>query len=135
MSPAFRKSFLTHLITGGITGILYLIFSHNSIIINRIINSLFLAGSVPLIFGGLRLVKNFGTFDLFIYSHRKLWKYGKRYEKYENENEAIAPNSYEKLGSYSDYLACKEARPSCKGPLLAGGLYLAVSLLLTFLTL
>lgn len=135
MSSSFRKSFLTHLTSGGVIGILYLVFSHNSILINRIINSLFLAGFLPLVFGGFRFVKSLGMFDLFVYSHRKLWKYGKRHEKYEEENEAIAPDSSEKLGSYYEYLSSKEPSPSCKGPILAGGLYLALSLILTFLTL
>lgn len=80
MSSSFRKSFLTHLLIGGVIGILYFIFSHSSFFMNRLINSLFLASFFPLIFGGLRFVKNLGTFDLFIYSHRKLWKYGKHHE-------------------------------------------------------
>ena len=89
MSSSFRKSFLTHLLIGGVIGILYFIFSHSSFFMNRLINSLFLASFFPLIFGGLRFVKNLGTFDLFIYSHRKLWKYGKHHEKFEEENEKI----------------------------------------------
>ena len=93
MSSSFRKSFLTHLLIGGVIGILYFIFSHSSFFLNRLINSLFLASFFPLIFGGLRFVKNLGTFDLFIYSHRKLWKYGKHHEKFEEENKKIAPAS------------------------------------------
>ena len=89
MSSSFRKSFLTHLLIGGVIGILYFIFSHSSFFMNRLINSLFLASFFPLIFGGLRFVKNLGTFDLFIYSHRKLWKYGKHHEKFEEENPDI----------------------------------------------
>ena len=93
MSSSFRKSFLTHLLIGGVIGILYFIFSHSSFFMNRLINSLFLASFFPLIFGGLRFVKNLGTFDLFIYSHRKLWKYGKHHEKFEEENKKIEDNN------------------------------------------
>ena len=57
MSSSFRKSFLTHLLIGGVIGILYFIFSHSSFFMNRLINSLFLASFFPLIFGGLRFVK------------------------------------------------------------------------------
>ena len=72
MSSSFRKSFLTHLLIGGVIGILYFIFSHSSFFMNRLINSLFLASFFPLIFGGLRFVKNLGTFDLFIYSENSV---------------------------------------------------------------
>lgn len=130
-----KKQFMTHLAIGGICSVLYFIFSHDSIFVNKIINSLFMACLIPLIFGGLRLVKNLGAFNLFIYSHRKLWKYGKTHEKLEEENEAIAPNSSEKLGTYHEYLSNKEPGPSCKEPLLAGVLYLACSLFLTAFTL
>ena len=68
-------------------------FQSQFFFLNRLINSLFLASFFPLIFGGLRFVKNLGTFDLFIYSHRKLWKYGKHHEKFEEENKKIAPAS------------------------------------------
>ena len=124
MSSSFRKSFLTHLLIGGVIGILYFIFSHSSFFMNRLINSLFLASFFPLIFGGLRFVKNLGTFDLFIYSHRKLWKYGKHHEKFEEENEKIAPASTPELGSYYEYRNSRNVFPSCAGPVLAGSLYL-----------
>lgn len=135
MSSSFRKSFLAHLLSGGVVGILYFIFSHTPFFINRLINSLFLASFFPLVLGGLRFAKNLGTFDLFIYSHRKLWKYGKHHEKFEEENEKIAPDSTQKLGSYYEYLNSRKAVRSCMGPLLAGSLYLVMSLVLTFYTL
>ena len=96
---------------------------------------LFLASFFPLIFGGLRFVKNLGTFDLFIYSHRKLWKYGKHHEKFEEENEKIAPASTPELGSYYEYRNSRNVFPSCAGPVLAGSLYLILSLFLTLCTL
>ena len=135
MSSSFRKSFLTHLLIGGVIGILYFIFSHSSFFMNRLINSLFLASFFPLIFGGLRFVKNLGTFDLFIYSHRKLFKYGKHHEKFEKENETIAPDSSQKLGSYYEYLRSQKPASSCIGAVLAGSFYLIISLILTFFTL
>ena len=125
MSSSFRKSFLTHLLIGGVIGILYFIFSHSSFFMNRLINSLFLASFFPLIFGGL----------LFIYSHRKLWKYGKHHEKFEEENEKIAPASTPELGSYYEYRNSRNVFPSCAGPVLAGSLYLILSLFLTLCTL
>ena len=100
MSSSFRKSFLTHLLIGGVIGILYFIFSHSSFFMNRLINSLFLASFFPLIFGGLRFVKNLGTFDLFIYSHRKLWKYGKHHEKFEEENAGVSLLAFEVYAFY-----------------------------------
>ncbi len=130
-----NKQFMTHLTIGGICGILYFIFSHDSIFINRIINSFFMACLIPLIFGGFRLVKKLGAFHLFIYSHRKLWKYGKAQERLEEENEFIAPDSSETLGAYHEYLADREPCRSCKEPLLAGVLYLAFSLFVTIFTL
>ena len=90
---------------------------------------------LSLIFGGLRFVKNLGTFDLFIYSHRKLWKYGKHHEKFEEENEKIAPASTPELGSYYEYRNSRNVFPSCAGPVLAGSLYLILSLFLTLCTL
>ena len=135
MSPLFRKSFFKHLLIGGCFGILYLLFSHNSIFLNRLINSFFLSSLPPLIFGGFRFAKNLGTFDLFIYSHRKLWKYGKHHEKFEEENEKIAPASTPELGSYYEYRNSRNVFPSCAGPVLAGSLYLILSLFLTLCTL
>lgn len=133
MSSFSFKQFQTHFFIGGIITLLYLFFSNDSILANRIINSFFLGSMVPLIFGSLRFVKNLGAFNLFIYTHRKLWKYGKAHEKLEEENETIAPDSSEKLGAYHEYLSEKEPAKSCKEPLLAGVLYLAVSLILTFM--
>ena len=135
MSSLFRKSFFKHLLIGGCFGILYLLFSHNSFFINRLINSFFLSSLPPLIFGGFRFAKNLGTFDLFIYSHRKLWKYGKHHEKFEEENEKIAPASTPELGSYYEYRNSRNVFPSCAGPVLAGSLYLILSLFLTLCTL
>lgn len=132
MTKLSRKSLMIHLLTGGVCALLYIFFSHTASPLNRIINGLFLGSMVPLICGAFRLVKNLGLFDLFVYSHRKLWKFGKRHEKFEEENEQTAPNSTEKLGSYYDYLASKKNIPSCAEPLLAGGLYLLLSLLLLF---
>ena len=135
MSSLFRKSFFKHLLIGGCFGILYLLFSHNSFFLNRLINSFFLSSLPPLIFGGFRFAKNLGTFDLFIYSHRKLWKYGKHHEKFEEENEKIAPASTPELGSYYEYRNSRNVFPSCAGPVLAGSLYLILSLFLTLCTL
>ena len=135
MSSLFRKSFFKHLLIGGCFGILYLLFSHNSFFINRLINSFFLSSLPPLIFGGFRFAKNLGTFDLFIYSHRKLWKYGKHHEKSEEENKKIAPASTPELGSYYEYRNSRNVFPSCAGPVLAGSLYLILSLFLTLCTL
>ena len=135
MSSLFRKSFFKHLLIGGCFGILYLLFSHNSFFINRLINSFFLSSLPPLIFGGFRFAKNLGTFDLFIYSHRKLFKYGKHHEKFEEENKKIAPASTPELGSYYEYRNSRNVFPSCAGPVLAGSLYLILSLFLTLCTL
>ena len=120
MSSSFRKSFLTHLLIGGVIGILYFIFSHSSFFMNRLINSLFLASFFSPYLWRSPIVKNLGTFDLFIYSHRKLWKYGKHHEKFEEENEKIAPASTPELGSYYEYRNSRNVFPSCAGPVLAG---------------
>lgn len=129
-----HKSFLTHFLTGGGVFLFYFLFSHTTSPLNRLINALFVGSMIPLILGAFRLVKILGLFNLFIYSHRKLWKFGKSYEKFEEENEKIAPGSSEKLGSYYDYLASKQSSPSCVEPLLAGGFYLLLSLLLLFVS-
>lgn len=132
MKKISRKSFITYILIGGGVSLLYLLFSHSASPLNRLINSLFIGSMIPLIHGVFRLVKALGLFNLFIYSHRKLWKFGKQYEKMEEENEAAAPGTTEKLGSYYDYLASKEPSPSCVEPLLAGGIYLLLSLIILF---
>ena len=77
----------------------------------------------------------FGILYLFIYSHRKLFKYGKHHEKFEKENETIAPDSTQKLGSYYEYLRSQKPASSCIEAVLAGSFYLIISLILTFFTL
>ena len=66
---------------------------------------------------------------------KKLWKYGKHHEKFEEENEKIAPASTPELGSYYEYRNSRNVFPSCAGPVLAGSLYLILSLFLTLCTL
>lgn len=134
MFHQFHKSFFINLLIGGIFGVAYLLFSHTPLFMNRLINALFLAALPPLCFGGMRFAKNIGTFDLLIYSHRKLWKYGKHHEKYEEENMTVAPGSFEEIGSYYDYLSSKNPAISCRGSIFAGLFYLVFSLLLTFFT-
>ena len=135
MSKLSMKSLRTHFFIGGGIFLAYLLLGYDATILNRVISGLFLGGLIPFAFGLFRFVRGQGTFDLFIYTHRKLWKYGKNQEKFEEENEKIAPESTEKLGSYYDYLTTKETPPSCREPLLAGGIYMAVSILLVLVTL
>lgn len=127
-----RERFMKYLLTGGVIGLAYSFLSHARTLPLKLVDSLFVAGMFPLLHGGCLMAKNLGMFHLFIYSHRKLWKYGKHREKEEEENEKTAPGTTETLGSYSDYLA--ESKPSgVAEPLLAGGLWLGLSLILTFL--
>ena len=51
------------------------------------------------------------------------------------ENEMIAPDSTQKLGSYYEYLHSQKPASSCIGAVLAGSFYLIISLFLTFFTL
>lgn len=127
-----RERFMKYLLTGGFIGFAYSFLSHARTLPLKLVDSLFVAGMFPLLYGGCLVAKNLGMFHLFVYSHRKLWKYGKRQEKEEAENEKTAPDATEKLGTYSEYLA--ESKPSgVAEPLLAGGIWLALSLILTFL--
>lgn len=112
---------------------LYLILDRQNVFIYRIIDSLFIGSMIPLIIGGFRLAKYMGSFDLLVYTHRKLWKYGTRHEKFEEENEAIAPNSIEKPGTYADYLGEKKSVPAFKEPLLIGGIFFFAALILALI--
>ena len=127
------RSFRNFLAAGAAAGILYFLFSHEAEASYRMINCLFLGGMLPFIWGAARFIRGSGTFDLFVYSHRKVWKYGKRHEKEEEENEAIAPGTTETLGSYYDYLSEKKKGPSCLEPLAAGAVFLILSFLGTWI--
>ncbi len=132
MHSLSQKRFIKDMLISGAIGLAYFTLSHAGTLSLKLVNSLFLAGIFPLLYGGFLAAKNLGMFHLFIYSHRKLWKYGKRQEKEEAENEEIAPGTTETLGTYSQYLA--ETKTSgIAEPLLAGGIWLSLSLLLTFL--
>ena len=56
-------------------------------------------------------------------------------KNFEEENEKIAPASTPELGSYYEYRNSRNVFPSCAGPVLAGSLYLILSLFLTLCTL
>lgn len=127
-----RKRLMKDLLISGFIGLAYFILSHARTVPLKLVNSFFLAGIFPLLYGGFLAAKNLGMFHLFIYSHRKLWKYGGRQEKEEAENEKTAPGATETLGTYSQYLA--ETKTSgIAEPLLTGGIWLSLSFLLTFL--
>lgn len=134
MPSIFNKSLLRHFLIASGIFVFYMIVGRDAVLSTRIINGMFIGGFFPVAFGTLRLVSNGGTFDLFLYSHRKLWKYGKKQEQFEEENEEIAPGSTEKLGTYYEYLQNKKPGASCKEPLLAGGFYIVISLILVGVT-
>lgn len=76
-----RERFMKYLLTGGFIGFAYSFLSHARTLPLKLVDSLFVAGMFPLLYGGCLVAKNLGMFHLFVYSHRKLWKYGKRQEK------------------------------------------------------
>lgn len=131
MSSLSTKRLRNYFLAGAVIAVSYLILGRRQILIYRIIDSLFVGGIFPFVIGCFRFAKHMGSFDLLVYAHRKLWKYGKRHEKFEEENEAIAPNSTEKLGTYADYLSQKKSDTGFREPLIAGGVYCLVSLFMT----
>lgn len=131
------KNFRKFLAVGGLICLVYFFLERDSRLAYRIVDGLFVGGIIPFLLGGMRLVKASGTFDLFVYTHRKIWKYAKNHEKEEEENEKTAPGTTETLGSYYEYLQKKEKEQEYSSaylePLAAGLLYLAVSLIGTYL--
>lgn len=130
MTSFSSKRFFKHLFIGIAISLVFSIFESNRSPMIRLVDGLFVGGLFPFCLGGLRLSKNLGTFDLFVYSHRKIWRSSKK--KQEEENEKIAPGTIEKLGSYADYLSEKTPGRSAKEPFAAGVLMLLLSLILTF---
>lgn len=115
------------LMMGGVVGCGYMILGHDALLVNRLCNAFFLAGLVPADIGGFRLAKRLGAFDLIIYTHRKLWKYGKKQDKWEQEITGAAPEAVQEPGSYYEYLSAEKPAQSYREPLAVGGGYLLVS--------
>lgn len=135
MSSSFRKSFLTHLLIGGVIGILYFIFSHSSFFMNRLITPCFLPVSFPLSLEVSDLLKISEPLTCLFTAIENSGSTGNTMKNLKEENEKIAPASTPELGSYYEYRNSRNVFPSCAGPVLAGSLYLILSLFLTLCTL
>lgn len=122
------KKFRDFLAAGGLICLVYFFLDRDSRLAYRIVDGLFVGGIIPFLLGGMRLVKASGTFDLFVYTHKKIWKYAKDHGKGDEENEKSASGTTELPDSYYDYLQKKEHSSAYLEPLAAGLLYLAVSL-------
>ena len=82
-----------------------------------------------MILGCFRLAKYAGSFDLLVYSHKKLARSGKNSDLSQEEKDpgSSAAPAPEQLGSYSDYLTQKKPAATYKEPLLAGGVFILAS--------
>lgn len=133
MSSLSVKNLKNYVILGIAVAAAYIFFQKDQIFLYRLIDGLFIGGMLPMILGCFRLAKYAGSFDLLVYSHKKLARSGKNSdlaqdEKDSNGSAAPAP---EQLGSYSDYLTQKKPAATYKEPLLAGGIFILASLFLT----
>ncbi|MGI5982254.1 MAG: hypothetical protein ACOX8F_02255 [Sakamotonia sp.] len=133
MSSLSVKNLKNYVILGIAVAAAYIFFQKDQIFLYRLIDGLFIGGMLPMILGCFRLAKYAGSFDLLIYSHKKLARSGKNSDLSEegkdpNGSGAPAP---EQLGSYSDYLNQKKTAATYKEPLLAGGVFMLASLFLT----
>lgn len=90
------------------------------------INGLFCGGLAVFLLGLFRLVCRMGIFDLFLYSHQKLRQYSKRYKEEH-------PDEEQKVGAYHEYLQQKEVTTHHRAPLAAGGLFIALSVVISLL--
>ena len=129
MSSLSVKNLKNYVVLGIAVAAAYIFFQKDQIFLYRLIDGLFIGGMLPMI----RLAKYAGSFDLLVYSHKKLARSGKNSdlaqdEKDSNGSAAPAP---EQLGSYSDYLTQKKPAATYKEPLLAGGIFILASLFLT----
>ena len=111
----------------------YIFFQKDQIFLYRLIDGLFIGGMLPMILGCFRLAKYAGSFDLLVYSHKKLARSGKNSDLSQEEKDpgSSAAPAPEQLGSYSDYLTQKKPAATYKEPLLAGGVFILASLFLT----
>ena len=128
MSSLSVKNLKNYVVLGIAVAAAYIFFQKDQIFLYRLIDGLFIGGMLPMI-----LAKYAGSFDLLVYSHKKLARSGKNSdlaqdEKDSNGSAAPAP---EQLGSYSDYLTQKKPAATYKEPLLAGGIFILASLFLT----
>lgn len=90
----------------------------------RVINGLFVGGIIVLFYGLLSYVAKVGFFDLFVYSHKKLFRHSKHNEDSKDGDEP------KKLGSFHEYLLEKEEKQTRTKPIVVGGLLVAASILL-----
>ena len=128
MSSLSVKNLKNYVVLGIAVAAAYIFFQKDQIFLYR-----FIGGMLPMILGCFRLAKYAGSFDLLVYSHKKLARSGKNSdlaqdEKDSNGSAAPAP---EQLGSYPDYLTQKKPAATYKEPLLAGGVFILASLFLT----
>jgi len=88
----------------------YIFFQKDQIFLYRLIDGLFIGGMLPMILGCFRLAKYAGSFDLLVYSHKKLARSGKNSDLSQEEKDpgSSAAPAPEQLGSYSDYLTQKK---------------------------
>ena len=129
MSSLSVKNLKNYVVLGIAVAAAYIFFQKDQIFLYRLIDGLFIGGMLPMILGCFRLAKYAGSFDLLVYSHKKLARSGKNSE--EKDPGSSAAPAPEQLGSYSDYLTQKKPAATYKEPLLAGGVFILASLFLT----
>lgn len=113
------------LLAGGIPAIIYFLLCHKTGLQIRIIDSLFVGGLFPLLTGCFRWICSIGSFDLFVYSNKRIW--GRR------QTEEPSEKTVAKQDSYHDYLLKKGPAKPFASYILVGLIYLAAALFFTWI--
>lgn len=77
MSSLSVKNLKNYVVLGIAVAAAYIFFQKDQIFLYRLIDGLFIGGMLPMILGCFRLAKYAGSFDLLVYSHKKLARSGK----------------------------------------------------------
>ena len=116
MSSLSVKNLKNYVVLGIAVAAAYIFFQKDQIFLYRLIDGLFIGGMLPMILGCFRLAKYAGSFDLLVYSHKKLARSGKNSDLSQEEKDpgSSAAPAPEQLGSYSDYLTQKKPAATYK---------------------
>ncbi len=127
------NDFIAPFLTGVIPMAVYFFLQKEDPVLVRLIDSLFLGGLIPFIIGSWRLVCAVGSFDLFVYSNKKIWGRRKRkQDSLEDPTEENLKKDTRFAGSYHDYVLQKGPAKPYGAYMLSGFAFIALSLLLTF---
>ena len=87
MSSLSVKNLKNYVVLGIAVAAAYIFFQKDQIFLYRLIDGLFIGGMLPMILGCFRLAKYAGSFDLLVYSHKKLARSGKNSDLSQEEKD------------------------------------------------